>query len=98
MAALAERETGGEFPRLVGLLPTTQLSEHLLPPLKRAGVPFDEAWDRALELIEWPSSLKDTKEWRAMLTSTRIAWQAGYENWPPEQAELAVAALPDYAT
>jgi hypothetical protein len=95
MAALAESEKGDEFPQLVGLLPPTQLSEHLLPPLKRAGVPFDEAWERALELVVWPGSLREAKEWRAMLASMRLVWQASYEDWPAEQAELAAAALPD---
>jgi hypothetical protein len=96
MAALAERPTDEhEYPQLIGLLPTTQLAEHLLPPQKRAGVPFDQAWERALELVAWPSSLREAKEWRVQLAATRIVWQAAYEDWPPERQELAARALHD---
>lgn len=96
MAALAERPTDEpEFPQLVGLVPTTQLADHLLPPQKRAGVPFDEAWDRAMELVVWPSSSREAKEWRGQLAATRLVWQAAYEGWPPERQELAVKSLSD---
>lgn len=95
MAALAERETAGDdFGRLIGLAPVTQLAEYLLPPQKRAGVPFDEAWDTAMKQVAWPSS-REAKEWRAQLASTRIVWQAAYEGWPPERQELAAKSLSD---
>jgi hypothetical protein len=93
MAALAER--AGDDLDLAGLFPTTQLADHLLPPLKREGVPFEDAWELALERVVWPSSLREAKEWRQQLAATRVGWQAAYENWPPERQEAAIAALSD---
>lgn len=97
MAALAERPNEDHSDLLGELMPPTQLADHLLPPQLRAGVPFDAAWDRAMELIVWPRSTREAKDWRTQLAATREAWRAAYENWEPEPSEAAYAAILDGA-
>jgi hypothetical protein len=91
MAALAERDAYAAH--LVGLDPPTQLSTYLLPPLKRAGVPFNEAWWRALSMVAWPSAEREAREWQKMLAATKPGWRAAYEDRPPLPEELVLAAL-----
>jgi MoxR-like ATPase len=98
MAALAERTADDDHSELLSaFLPPTQLADYLLPPQKRADVPFDDAWDRAMELIVWPPSSREAKDWRLQLAATREVWRAAYENWAPERSERAAAALLDCA-
>lgn len=95
MTALADRPPGSPLVDEDGrpLDPPVQLSEHLLPPLKLEGIPFDEAWELAFERMAWPLSLRDAKDWRVQLSATRVVWQAAYEGWESERREDAIAAL-----
>jgi hypothetical protein len=91
MAALAERDAYAAH--LVGLDPPTQLATYLLPPLKRAGVSFGEAWIRALSMVVWPSAEREARDWQKMLAETQHGWRAAYEDRPPLPEELVLAEL-----
>ena len=90
MAALAEAR---DSLALAGMDPPTQLSEVLLPPLLRQGVPFDMAWELALRSVRWPVSRRDAREWSLMLDATREGWRAAYDGDPATREESAAAGL-----
>lgn len=92
MSALAEREPVVPVP-LLGLDPPTQLADHLLPPLKRSGIPFDQAWELAMERICWPVSRRETRDWEAQLDATREGWRAAYDGEPATRPEWVLRGL-----
>lgn len=46
---------------------------------KRLGVPFDDAWDDAIETLRDAIPQQRRKGWLTVLDETRDAWQAAYE-------------------
>lgn len=69
--------------------PATQMAESLTR-LKRAGLPFDQAWVRAFTRVQWPHLTKERAEWKAALTDTRDVWRRAYEGAGQEGGERAL--------
>ena len=44
-----------------------------------AGAPFDMAWDRAWDRVEWPHETPNRRAWKQGLAWSRDAWRAAYE-------------------
>lgn len=93
MTALAEVPEQDPLAALRGVDPPRQLSEHLLPPLKRMRIPFDEAWKLAWDAVQWPDSRRDAREWQLMLDATQEGWRAAYEDEPATRGEHVVGEL-----
>jgi len=71
-----------------------------LAAARAAGVRFDEAWAMALAVTLPPveghpssTAVRERREWRHALKSTRGAWQAAYRRVPESRAEAAARDL-----
>ena len=65
----------------------------MLAASRRAAVPFDVAWKKALRRVAWPHDTEHRRAWHRVLVETRDAWRAAYEREPDEHYALATEAL-----
>jgi len=71
-----------------------------LAAARAAGTPFDDAWATALAVSLPPveghpssTAVRERREWRHALKSTRGAWEDAYRRVPESRAEAAALSL-----